>query len=168
MADKTLIIGNEKVIQKTERIAYEIVENNFDESELILVGIEKRGNLFAKMLFEKVKTIGKQMVILESIELNKDDVFDTNAIRYSGNLNDLEGKTVIVVDDVLNSGVTLMYAVRHLLGAKIKKMNTAVLVDRRHRSFPIRADFAGLTLSTTLQEHISVEFSNDEVNVYLV
>lgn len=167
MAEKTLIIGNEKVVQKTERIAFEIVENNFDETELVLIGIARRGHLFAQMVFDKVKAIGKQKVSLESIELNKDDVFDTNAIKYSGDLTKLEGKTVIVIDDVLNSGVTLMYAVRHLLGAKIKKMNTAVLVDRRHRSFPIRADFAGLTLSTTLQEHIAVEFNNGEVNVYL-
>lgn len=168
MANKTLIIGNEKVKQKIERIAYQIVENNFDESELVLIGIAKRGYLFAEMVFDKVKAIGKQSVSLESIELNKDDVFDTSAIKFSGDLANLEGKTVIVIDDVLNSGVTLMYAVRYLLGAKIKKMNTAVLVDRRHRNYPIRADFAGLTLSTTLQEHIAVEFRNDEVNVYLV
>lgn len=168
MGEKTRIIGNEKAIQKIERIAYEIVENNFDESELILVGIAKRGHHFAQMVFEKVKAIGRQTVSLESIELNKDNVYDNSTIKYSGNLNDLDGKSVIVIDDVLNSGVTLMYAVRYLLGARIKKMNTAVMVDRRHRNFPIRADFAGLTLSTTLQEHISVEFTNDEVNVYLV
>lgn len=168
MGQKTCIIGNEKAIQKIERIAYEIVENNFDESELIMVGIAKRGHLFAQMVFEKVKAIGKQSVSLESIELNKDNVYDDTTVKYSGNLADLDGKSVIVIDDVLNSGVTLMYAVRYLLGARIKKMNTAVMVDRRHRNFPIRADFAGLTLSTTLQEHISVEFTNDEVNVYLV
>lgn len=168
MADRTLIIGNEKVKQKIERIAYEIVENNFDESELVLIGIARRGYLFSQMVFEKVKSIGKQTVTLESLELNKDDVFDSGAIKFSGDLSTLEGKTVVVIDDVLNSGVTLMYAVRHLLGAKIKKMNTVVLVDRRHRNFPIRADFAGMTLSTTLQEHISVEFLNNEVNVYLV
>ncbi|CAG5083391.1 phosphoribosyltransferase family protein [Parvicella tangerina] len=168
MAEKTLIIGNEKVHQKIERIAYEIVEHNFDEKELVLVGIAKRGYLFAELVFNEVKKIGKQDVSLESIALDKDNVFDANGINYSGELNALNGKTVIVIDDVLNSGVTLMYAVRHLLGAQIKKMNTAVLVDRRHRNFPIRADFAGLTLSTTLQEHIAVEFTNEEVNVYLV
>ena len=167
MSNKTLIIGHEKVKQKTERIAYEIVENNFEE-ELIIVGIAKRGHLFAKMLFDKVSAISQQKVSLASIEPNKDDVFDESAIKFSGQLEDLDGKTVIVVDDVLNSGLTLMYAVRHLLKAKIKKMNTAVLVDRRHRSYPIRADFAGMTLSTTLQEHIAVDFENDEVNVYLV
>lgn len=168
MAEKTLIIGNEQVNQKIERIAYEIVENNFDETELVLVGIAKRGYLFAEMIHGKVNAIGKQSVTLESIELNKDDVYDNSSINYSGSLGDLDGKTVIVIDDVLNSGVTLMYAVRHLLGAKIKKMNTAVLVDRRHRNYPIRADFAGMTLSTTLQEHIAVDFGNGEVNVYLV
>jgi pyrimidine operon attenuation protein/uracil phosphoribosyltransferase len=168
MSEKTLIIDNQKVKQKIERIAYEIVENNFEEQELILVGIAKRGFLFAEMLYAKVKEIAKQSVVLESIELNKDDVFDQASVKFSGNLNDLDGKTVIVVDDVLKSGQTLMYAVRHLLGAKIKKMNTAVLVDRRHRNFPVRADFAGMTLSTTLQEHIAVEFDNGEVRVYLV
>lgn len=168
MSEKTLIIDSKKIHQKIERIAYEIIENNFDETELILIGISKRGYLFAEMLYAKVKRIAKQNVSLESISLNKDDVFDEEAIKYSGELANLDGKTVIVIDDVLNSGVTLMYAVRHLLGAKIKKMNTAVLVDRRHRNYPIRADFAGMTLSTTLQEHIAVEFSENEVNVFLV
>ena len=79
---------------------------------------------------------------------------------------DLDGRVVILVDDVLMSGRTLMYAAAHLVGSPLKRLTTVVLVDRLHRTFPIRADIVGLTLSTTLQEHISVELGKEDV-VYL-
>ena len=168
MNTRTLIINSEKVNQKITRIAYEILENNFEEEELILVGISKRGYQFAEKVYESLQKIDPKLkTSLFSISLDKDNVFDLEKIKFSGDLNLLTNKTVIVIDDVLNSGKTLMYAVRHLLGTNIKKLNTALLVDRRHRNFPIRADFAGLTLSTTLKEHISVIFEENEVNVFL-
>ncbi|MCB9196488.1 MAG: phosphoribosyltransferase [Flavobacteriales bacterium] len=167
MGNRTLIINNEKVHQKIERIAYEILENFYEEKEIILIGISSRGYKIAEMVFAKLQQIAKQPVELLSISINKDDVYDENSIKLSKDLNTLNEKAVVVIDDVLNSGITLMYAVRYLLNARIKKMSTAVLVDRMHRNYPIRADFAGLTLSTTLQEHISVEFDELEVSVYL-
>jgi len=168
MNTRTLIINSEKVNQKITRIAYEILENNFEEEELILVGISKRGYQFAEKVYESLQKIDPKLkTSLFSISLDKDNVFDLEKIKFSGDLNLLTNKTVIVIDDVLNSGKTLMYAVRHLLGTNINKLNTALLVDRRHRNFPIRADFAGLTLSTTLKEHISVIFEENEVNVFL-
>lgn len=167
MSEKTLIINSEKAHQKIERIAYEILENNLDEKEIILIGISIRGYKVAEKIFSKLKSITDQSISLQEITLDKEDVFNTSAIKFSGQIEDLNGKAVVVIDDVLNSGLTLMYAVRHLLSARIRKMSTAVLVDRKHRNYPIRADYAGLTLSTTLQEHIAVEFSGEEINVFL-
>ncbi len=168
MNSRTLIINSEKVNQKITRIAYEILENNFNEEELILVGISKRGYQFAEKVFESLQKIDSNTkTSLFSLTIDKNNVFDASKIEFSGDLNLLTNKTVIVIDDVLNSGKTLMYAVRHILGTNIKKLNTVVLVDRRHRNFPIRADFAGLTLSTTLKEHISVTFEENKIEVYL-
>ena len=168
MNSKTLIINSQKVSQKIIRIAYEILEHNFDEQELVLIGIANRGYKVAEMIHKTIQDIAPEVKFsLQSITLDKDNVFDKEKIKFSGNLNELSGKTVIVIDDVLNSGKTLMYAVKYILNADIKKLNTAVLVDRRHRNFPIRADFAGLTLSTTIQEHIYVEFKGEEIEVYL-
>ena len=78
-----------------------------------------------------------------------------------------EGKTIILVDDVLNTGRALVFATRYLLGFDVKGMQTVTLIDRRHRNFPIRADYVGLTLATTMQEHILVEFGNED-NAWLV
>jgi pyrimidine operon attenuation protein/uracil phosphoribosyltransferase len=168
MSSKTLIINSEKVSQKIIRIAYEILEHNFDEKELILVGIANRGYKVAEKIHKTLVEIAPEVnFTLFSISLDKDNVFDKDKVIFNGDLTDLKGKTVIMIDDVLNSGKTLMYAVKYILNAEIKKLNTAVLVDRRHRSFPIRADFAGLTLSTTIQEHIYVEFVGENVEVYL-
>lgn len=168
MGNKTLIINGEKSAQKIIRISYEILEHNFDEKELILVGIANRGYKVAEKVLEILKGIAPEVDFkLHSLALDKDDVYNLDKVEFSTNIEDLTGKTVIVIDDVLNSGRTLMYAVKYILGAQLKKLNTAVLVDRRHRSFPIRADFAGLTLSTTILEHIYVEFKGDEIEVYL-
>jgi pyrimidine operon attenuation protein/uracil phosphoribosyltransferase len=168
MSNKTLVINREKAAQKIIRISYEILEHNFDEKELILVGIANRGYKVAEKVLETLEKIAPEVKFtLHALKLDKDDVYDLNKIEFSSNIEDLSGKTVIIIDDVLNSGKTLMYAVKYILNAPLKKLNTVVLVDRRHRNFPIRADFAGLTLSTTILDHIYVEFKGDEIEVYL-
>ncbi len=168
MSNKTLIINGEKATQKIIRISYEILEHNFNEDELILIGITNRGYKVAEKILQTLEKIAPKVNFkLHSLTLDKDDVYDNNKVQLSTNLADLNNKTVIIIDDVLNSGKTLMYAVKYILGAHLKKLNTAVLVDRRHRNFPIRADFAGLTLSTTILEHIYVEFKGEAIEVYL-
>lgn len=168
MSNKTLVISGEKSAQKIIRISYEILEHNFDEKELILVGIANRGYKVAEKIYDTLKEIAPDInFTLHSLALDKDDVYNLDKVTFSTDISTLTNKTVIVIDDVLNSGKTLMYAVKYILGAQLKKLNTAVLVDRRHRNFPIRADFAGLTLSTTILEHIYVEFNGNEIEVYL-
>lgn len=148
------------------RIAHELVEKHYGEKELILVGVAKRGMILAEKLAGILQDISKLKVQTASISLNKDAPLES-PIKLSLGKEALNGKCVVLVDDVLQGGMTLMYAAAHLVQAPIARMTTVVLVDRRHRKFPIRADIVGLTLSTTLQEHISVKFSGGKCSVHL-
>ena len=166
MGNKSLILNNDDVQKKVSRISYQIIENYYDENEIIIVGVSKRGFLFAEFIFKKLKkinsTINFKLVELK-IDKNKPDQSKIDIVPNES----LDKKKVILIDDVLNSGRTLMHAAAYLLHQKISKMNTIVLVDRRHRLFPIKADWVGLTLSTTLQEHIRVNFEKDNILIYL-
>ena len=162
----TLILNEHKISQKLERIAHQILENHFNTKELILVGVENRGSELAQRLAQMMEKIGGIKVSVHTLHIDKDkpSVATTNCNLEK---EDLRDKSVLLVDDVLNSGRTLMYAAAYLLEAPLARLTTCVLVDRRHRLFPIRADFVGLTLSTTLQEHISVHLEKGEEAVYL-
>jgi pyrimidine operon attenuation protein/uracil phosphoribosyltransferase len=156
----TLILNSAQIERKLQRIAREIVEQHHETHELVLIGIEGQGQKMCDRLEVILKEISSIRVQHEKITLHKDAPLDHD-IHFTGNLEELAGKAIVVVDDVLNSGRTLIYAVKHLLDFKPKTMHTAVLIDRFHRAFPVRADFCGLTLSTTVKEHIEVEFSSD-------
>ncbi len=165
---KTLILSPKKVQQKIARIAHQIAEQNFEESELIIIGIKNRGFEIASQLAKLLTTIDVDFKIsLLSLTLDKRNIKNAE-VTLSEPIENLDNKNVILVDDVLNSGKTLIYAVKYILNSDLKKLTTAVLVDRRHRKFPIKADLAGLTLSTTILEHISVEFDNAGTSVYLM
>jgi pyrimidine operon attenuation protein/uracil phosphoribosyltransferase len=166
MTNKTLIMNHSEIEQKINRIAYELYENYLNEKELYITGIYPKGYQLAEKLITVLKRISPLEIHLVKLELDKDKPLD-HPVKTSVDLDSLNGKCVVLVDDVLNSGKTLIYATRYLLGAKLKKMNTVCLVDRTHRRYPVRADFAGLSLSTTLQEHIEVEFSEGNDSVYL-
>ena len=157
---QNIILNHEQVQQKIERIAYQILEDNFNEPTITLVGIANTGYNFA----EAISTVLNKISDI-NIELIKLKIDKKNSIECLNNPQSLPiGKesVVILIDDVLNSGETLMNSSFILLKHGVKKLRTAVLLDRRHRLFPIKADFAGLTLSTTLEEHIEVEFSNNK------
>ncbi len=166
MTDEKLLVLTEKQIkQKIQRIAHEIYENHYQEKELVIVGIKDSGLIMAKRLKKLIDSISEIESTLYSIELHKDKP-TTNPIIFSGDVADLKNKAVIVVDDVLNSGRTLIHVVKFLLDYPLKSMKTVVLVDRFHRKFPVRADIVGMTLSTNMKEHVSVDFSKPEA-VYL-
>ncbi len=167
MSEKVKILNTLQIDQKLNRLAFEIYENNFSEKELLIVGIDGNGYKVAQHLCERLKNISKTNIKLGKIKLDKDKPWEGEPLVDFGE-KDFVNKTVILVDDVLNSGKTLMYAVKLFLDKPVKKINTAVLVDRSHTRFPVKADFVGLTLSTTLQEHIEADFSkNKKEAVYL-
>jgi pyrimidine operon attenuation protein/uracil phosphoribosyltransferase len=154
----TLILNSKQIQQKINRIAYQIFENNFGEKEIIMAGIASNGYFLAKRLADVLQTISPIKITLIEIQINKENPL---AIENKISLTDkeLKNKVIILVDDVLNSGRTLIFGAKHFLTAPVKRLTTVVLVDRGHNRYPIKADFVGLSLSTTMLEHITVEIN---------
>lgn len=161
----TPILNHQDIQHKIRRIAYQIYETNLHESQIILAGIQGNGYVFAEKLKSLLNEIAPIEVILCKVTMNKKNPLD--AITTSIASVDYENKAVILVDDVLNSGLTLIYGVKHFLEVPLKKLTTAVLVNRNHKNFPIKADFKGISLSTSLQEHVCVEFNEGNYIAYL-
>jgi pyrimidine operon attenuation protein/uracil phosphoribosyltransferase len=162
---KTLVLDKKQVQQKLDRLAWQIYEQNYKEKEIIIAGIADRGVLLAKKLADKLMEISNIKVKLATIKVDKDYPFYKD-IEVDIQEKEYKNKVIILVDDVLNSGKTLMYGAKYFLSVPLKRLSTIVLVDRNHNRFPIKADFVGLSLSTTLKEHISVELEKN-AGVYL-
>lgn len=158
---KTLVLNESQINQKLDRIAYEIVENNFDVLQLFLVGIKGNGYEIAKSLGKRLENIGQQKVIVSELVIDKKNPLEYE-ISTSIELSQIDHQTVILIDDVINSGRTMQYALVKLLERPTKRIKTVALVDRKHRSFPIRCDYVGLTLSTTLQDRIEVNLEGEK------
>jgi pyrimidine operon attenuation protein/uracil phosphoribosyltransferase len=157
---KQTILNQNDIENKIERIAFQILET-FNEEELVLAGISKNGYLFATLLATKCSEISDMSIILCEISIDKRNPNAT--IETSLPLSAYQNKNIVLVDDVLNTGSTLIYGVKHFLEAPVKKIKTAVLVDRNHKNFPIKADFKGISLSTSLKEHVFVSFENEKI-----
>ncbi len=166
---KTLILNKTQILQKSRRIAYQIIEDNFEEKHVVLVGIADRGYTFAQRLQKIIEEIAPE----KEIELIKVNIQKEKRSLEAITDKDVEiakNKTVIIVDDVLNSGRTLAYDLGVFINVPLKKMRTAVLIDRSHHIFPIFSDFYGLKLSTILKEHVTVclqEIDNEEDAAWL-
>ena len=163
--NKSIILNNEKVQHKIKRIAYEIYETNIDEKEVILAGIQKNGYTLAQMLKDILTEISPIEVKLCAVIMDKKK--PREGIETSIPAEEYKNKSLVLVDDVLNSGTTLIYAAKLFLEVPLKRFNTAVLVNRNHKKYPIKADFKGISLSTSLQEHVSVEFNGKNAIAYL-
>lgn len=166
MHSKSIVLNSRQIHQKTERIAFEILENTFEEERIYIGGIEGNGYLFAERIVEVLSKNTKQEVRLFKIEVNKESPLDTE-IAFSIPADELNNQSVVLVDDVINSGRTMIYAVRTLLGNKLKQLKVATLVNRTHRRFPVQADFVGVHISTTLMDNIMVDLGAEDV-AYLV
>jgi len=164
--EKTLILNALQCKHKIDRIAHEINENFIGTDKLYVVGVAKRGYKVAELINKVLQEVCSFETKLVKIELDKDNPNIKSAILEIP-IEELDDQYVVLVDDVLNSGKTLVYALSHLLRSNIKLLKTVTLVDRRHRRYPVKADYVGLTLSTTLQEHISVEVTDSQIQVYL-
>ena len=165
MPDKKNKIMDAHDIQKTvKRIAFQIYENHFEEEQLVLAGIAHNGIILGKRIHAELEKISNIKVIFMEISIDKKN--PRNHLVLSKALEICKNKSVVVVDDVLNTGSTLIYAVTHFLDIELQKIQTAVLVNRNHKKFPIKGDFKGISLSTSIKEHIDVYFGKDE-GVYL-
>lgn len=161
----TLVLDHERIVQKLKRIAFQIYEFNHNEKEVVMVAVERKGTEMAQRLIPLLREVAHFDITLLRLKIDKKQPLNTPVLN--GEAEDLAGKSVVLVDDVLNSGRTLMYAACHVLRQPVAKLRTVVLVDRKHRKFPIKADFVGLTLSTTLHDHINVVFKKGNDAVYL-
>ncbi|MCS6834251.1 MAG: phosphoribosyltransferase family protein [Flammeovirgaceae bacterium] len=161
------ILSHRQVVQKIKRIAFEVLERNFYEKHLWIAGVEGMGYTIAKMLKDELRQISLLDVHLVKIFINKNSP-SLQEVSLDVRTADLDGKVVVVVDDVLNTGRTLAYSMKPFFGVKISRLQVAVLVDRNHRNFPVAADYVGYALSTTINQHISVEMNEaGEMAVYL-
>lgn len=156
---RTLILDKERLDWKLQRMAYQVWENNSNEQEVTLLGIQGSGLVVAKSLARRLKKISPLKVAVVSLKLNKRKPL-TEDITVG---EDLNGKSLVLVDDVANSGKTLLYALTPVLKSEPKKIMIAVLVDRKHKSYPITPDIVGHSVATTLQEHIEVETEGDSI-----
>ena len=148
------ILNHQDIVYKIKRMAYQIYESNVNEKDLVIAGIEEGGFKLASLIKNELDTISDIDIILCSVKIDKTNLL--NHISTSLNKDIYEGKSVVLVDDVLNSGGTLMYGVKHFLDVNLKQFKTAVLVNRNHKKYPIKADFKGISLSTSLHEHVTV------------
>jgi pyrimidine operon attenuation protein/uracil phosphoribosyltransferase len=162
---KSIILTNQQINNKIKSIAFQIFENNIEEKKIVIAGIKNKGFILAQKIKKVLEEISSIEVQLCEVMINKKK--PQEKIETSINSNEYKNMSLVLVDDVLNSGTTLIYAVKQFLDVPLKQFQTAVLVNRNHKKYPIKADFKGISLSTSLQEHINVEFKNESSSAYL-
>ncbi|WP_439127789.1 phosphoribosyltransferase domain-containing protein [Polaribacter sp.] len=160
------ILNTAQINQKIKRIAYQIYESNVNEKEVVIAGIIGNGYTFAKKIANILEQISPLTITLCEVKINKKKPLET--ITTSLEIKDYKNKSLVLVDDVLNSGTTLIYGIKHFLDVPLKRFKTAVLVNRNHKKYPVKADFKGISLSTSIKEHVQVEFFNNQAKAYLV
>ena len=160
------ILSHLQIQYKIEPIAYQIYEANVNEKEIIIAGIDGGGLQFAKKIVSKLKKITEAKITLCKLSMDKTNPLKSG-VSTSMSEEEFVNKSVVIVDDVLNSGTTLIYGVHHFLKTPLKQLKTAVLVNRNHKKYPVKADYKGISLSTSLQEHVNVRFETKNDRVFL-
>tara|TARA_B100000959_G_scaffold230436_1_gene246538 strand:- start:124 stop:624 length:501 start_codon:yes stop_codon:yes gene_type:complete len=166
MEEKKVILSDHQIKSKLKRISYQILENNLQNSVLVIAGIESNGYLIAKALKRILNNLTDIEVILCKVKIDKKN--PRKPIETSISKDQYSNKSIVLVDDVLNSGSTLIYGVKHFLETELLQFKTAVLVNRNHKKFPVKADFKGISVSTSMQSQIIVEFKGSKIEALLV
>ena len=156
---KKQILTEEVALKKLKRIALEVAERNFNEKELLLIGIKENGIVIAQIISKLMKAVFTGSITVVALSMNKKK---PTTITIEKNI-DVNGRTILLIDDVANSGRTMLYALKPLLEKHPKKIQTLALVERTHKNFPVDLDYIGLSISTTLNEHITIEVGKDKV-----
>lgn len=162
-ATDNIILTHEQIQHKIKRIAYQIYETNVNEKEIIIAGIAENGYIFAKRLKDILEDISDISVTL--CEVTMDKSAPQQSVRTSIETSVYKDKSIVLVDDVLNSGTALVYGVKHFLDVPLIRFKTAVLVNRNHKKYPIKADFKGISLSTSLHENVNVTFGKNDIAI---
>lgn len=153
-----IILTAKQIEHKLERIAFQILETNSTHNTIVIAGIMKNGYAVSERISDYLEQISTKKIVRCQITIDKKNPL--KPISTSINEEDYINESVTIVDDVLHSGTTLIYAVRHFLNVPLKQCKTAVLVDRNHKRFPIKVDFKGVSLSTSINENVVVEITN--------
>ena len=161
------ILSSREIQQKIERIAHQLIENTFNEDHIFVGGIHGNGSVLANSLAEIIRSNSETNVTSFEININKDKPWD-DTIEISAKPEELTNSYIVLVDDVINSGKTLQFALVEMLKFPTKAIKTVTLVDRKHRRFPIKANFVGLGLSTTLQDCVEVDLTAGAEKAYLI
>lgn len=161
------ILSHIQIEQKINRLAHELLENCFEEKEIFIGGIQGNGHILAERLSKIITANSNLTMHLFEIKLNKSEPWSED-ITLTLAKEQMENGYIVLVDDVLNSGKTMQYALVEILQFPTKAIKTLTLVDRKHRRFPIKANFVGMSLSTTLKEHVEVDLKEGNTKAYLV
>lgn len=162
---QTTILTQTDIDNKLKRIAFQIYENNVHEKEIIIGGIDRKGFILAERITEILMKISPLKVKLCKVSINKKEPL--SPVKTSLESSEYQNRSVVLIDDVLHTGTTLMYGVKHFLEVPLKQFQTGVLVDRNHKKYPIKVDFKGVSLSTSIQDHVKVVFSDKGDRAYL-
>ena len=162
-----IVLTKTQIDQKITRLAHQIIENSYGESHIYIGGICGNGKILANALGEIIKSNSDLELTIFEINLHKDQPLQ-HEINLSIDSESLKDSFIVLVDDLLNSGKTMQYALMKLLEKPVKAIKTVSLVDRRHRRYPIKADFVGITLTTTLQERVEMDLTQKDYFAYLV
>ncbi|HOX82459.1 MAG TPA: phosphoribosyltransferase family protein [Chryseolinea sp.] len=165
VAEKTLILAGAQVKQKIRRMAFEMYEHNFNEKHIVVAGIDGQGYILAKLLAKEVESISPIQIKLVKVILDKLAPQQSD-VMLDCDLKELKKKCIILVDDVLNTGRTFAYGLKPFLDIEVKKIETAVLVNRSHTLFPIYPQYTGYELSTTIKDHVEVVLGKENA-IYL-
>lgn len=153
---ENIILDQKQIDYKIKRIAYQIYENNVSEKEVVIAGIFENGFIFAKKIKSVIEKISPIKVIMCKVVIDKKNPIKPITTSLESKI--YKNKSLVLVDDVLHSGTTLIYGIKHFLQVPLKQFNTAVLVDRNHKKYPVKVDFKGISLSTSINENVSVIF----------
>ncbi len=166
MTNKSKILDGTSINQKIKRLAWQVYEENLSEKDMVIIGISERGLILANRIGPIIQDISKIKIKISQLNLDKDNPYNKDVL-LDMEVEEYKNKVVLLVDDVLNSGKTLMYASKHFLTTPLKRLAIMVLVDRNHNRYPIKADYVGLSLATTLKEYINVKLEGKDKGVYL-
>ena len=156
---KNIVLEQAIIQRKLRRMALQVAEQNADEEEIIVAGINGNGTVVAKTLIDELHKVSSIATSFVTIQINKREPGEVQLQP----LIELKGKVILLVDDVANTGKTMLFALKPFLHTTPKKIQTLVLVERSHKLFPVQTDYTGLSIATTLQEHITVETDGEKI-----
>lgn len=162
----TPILSHQQIQYKIRRMAYQIYEANVNEPVIILAGIAGGGMILTQKIQSVLKEITESELRVCEVHMDKSNPLKSG-VQTTLDSDQYQNQSVVLIDDVLSSGSTLIYGVHHFIKTPLKQLKTAVLIDRNFKRYPVKADFKGLSLSTSLQEHVRVDLSSESNAVFL-